>query len=95
MFKIAEALLTFTQSERSERSVAAWGPGARVRAPVGSRGETPGGGRGGKAAWSWRVLSFKMKWVAKFCSCWTYSILYTFIAVKYINNTEISVHKKF
>ena len=59
MFKIAEALPTFTQSERS---VAAWGPGAhvraRLRAPVGSRGETPGGGRGGKAARSWRVLKF-------------------------------------
>ena len=28
-------------------SLAAWGPGARLRAPVGFRGKAPGGGPGG------------------------------------------------
>ena len=30
-------------------SLAAWGPGARLKAPVGSRGKAPGGGPGGEA----------------------------------------------
>lgn len=54
-------------SERSERSVAersvaeritAWGPGARLRAPVGSRGKAPGGGPWGSAPGSSRFLAF-------------------------------------
>ena len=49
-------------SERSERSgaerITAWGPGARLRAPVGSRGKAPGGGPGGSAPGSSRFLAF-------------------------------------
>ena len=36
------------RAKRAER-LAAWGPGARLRAPVGSRGKAPGGGSGGSA----------------------------------------------
>ena len=34
---------------RLHASLATWGPGARSRALVGSRGKAPGGGSGGKA----------------------------------------------
>ena len=41
------------KSKRATRaSLVAWGLGARLRAPVGSRGKDPGGGLGGEAPWS-------------------------------------------
>ena len=45
------------RSERSERSViTAWGPGARLRAPGGVEGQSPGGSPEGRAPGSFRVF---------------------------------------
>ena len=47
---LRSAYAKFKKSKRAMRaSLAAWGPGARLRAPVGSRGKAPGGGPGGEA----------------------------------------------
>ena len=56
---LAQCKKTIERSERSERSViTAWGPGARLRALVGSRDKAPGGGRGGGVPGSSWVLAF-------------------------------------
>ena len=40
-------------------SLAVWGLGARLRAPVGSRGKAPGGGPGGEALGSSRASQYR------------------------------------
>ena len=48
-------------AKRAERPYG-WGPGARLRAPVGSRGGAPGGGPGGGAPGSsWVLAVFRWK----------------------------------
>ena len=47
---IKEALAQSAKNRRATcASLEAWGPVARLRAPVGSRGKAPGGGPGGEA----------------------------------------------
>ena len=46
---IKKYLRTVQKNRSAQRaSLAAWGPGARLRAPVGSRGKVPGGVPGGE-----------------------------------------------
>ena len=50
--------LKSTQAARE--SFTAWGPGARIRAPVGSRDKAPGGGPGGEEPGSSRIYCLNL-----------------------------------
>ena len=58
LLRTAQKKLKSTTFANLAPGLAAWGPGARLRAPVGSRGKAPGGSPGGEAPGSSCVFCF-------------------------------------
>ena len=78
----------------------AGGPGARLRAPAGSRGRAPGGGPGGSAPGSSRILSilkpFWMLFLAQLehCRQAPRGVIVLFTLTCFTINWEISIYNR-